>query len=273
MNSCRLSLRLLCAVFAFSCLLAAGSAQVFAGPLTPGQLPTVTVRIEDIPNAPSWTYSAPIEAYSRATDADGGYELDSPRDFEILDNRAHVRIEELQFNPDPFVLNNLLVTNTTTSTQIFSAFVGLPTTFAAPNVISGSVRTSVIDGGMDGATVSTATGQALYQAQIDLTPVASLQNDPFSVIGPAGGSNTASATFGPTASIIPVNSNIGIQLRFSLTPGDTAAILSRFDVVPEPMSVALMGVGLLLVTGIAVGLNRKKATQRSAPQNDSKSMG
>jgi hypothetical protein len=48
-----------------------------------------------------------------------------------------------------------------------------------------------------------------------------------------------------------VTSNIGIQLRFSLTPGDTAAILSRFDVteIPEPASAALVGIGLALVAG------------------------
>jgi hypothetical protein len=169
-----------------------------------------------------------------------------------------VRIEELQFNPDPFVLNNILVTNNSASTQIFTAFVGLPTTFVAPNVITGSVRTSVIDGGLDGATVATVSGQALYQAQIDLTTVASLQSHPFSVTAPVGGSITASASFGPTANGVPVTSSIGIQLRFSLTPGDTAAILSRFDVVvPEPTSAALIGAALALVASPGGRLNRR----------------
>ena len=252
------SLRLLGAALAFTCILAIESARVFAGPLTAGQTPTVTIRIDDTqPNPTTWSYTPPVEAFERATDADGGYELDAPRNFEILGNRAQVRIEELQFDPDPFVLNNILVTNTTTATQFFSAFVGLPTTFGAPNVIKGSVRTSVIDGGLDGATVATLSGQSLYQAQIDFTTVASLQNDPFSVTAQVGGSNTASAVFGPTANGVAVTSNIGIQLRFSLTPGDTAAILSRFDVVPEPMSAVLLGIGLVLATGIGGRLNRR----------------
>jgi hypothetical protein len=251
MNSLRLFIRLFSAALALSCILAAGSAHLIAGPLTSSQLPTVTITIEDTsPTVSSWSHKPPAEDYDRATDADGGYELDGSRQFEILDNRALVRIEELQFDPDPFVLNNILVTNNTTSTQIFSAFVGLPTTFPAPNVIKGSVRTSVIDGGLDGATVATLGGQALYQAQIDGITVATLQNHPFSLTAPVAGSNTAAAAFGPTANGIPVTSNIGIQLRFTLTPGDTAAILSRFDVVPEPMSAALMGIALALVAGI-----------------------
>ena len=258
MNYTRLSTRLLGFALALSCILAAGSTQLLAGTITAGEVPTVTIKIEGAPNPPSFSFTPPVDAYDRATDADGGYELEAPREFDVLDNRAQLRIEELQFDPDPFVLNNILVTNTTTTTQIFSAFVGLPTTFGAPNLISGSVRTSVIDGGNDGATVATFGGQALYQAQIDLVTVATLQNDPFSVTAPAGGSNTASEAFGPTASGIPVTSSIGIQLRFSLTPGDTAAILSRFDVViPEPTSVALIGIGLALAPGMARRLSRR----------------
>ena len=258
MNALRVSIRILCAALALSCVLA--TQQLFAGPLTANQIPTITIAIEDVPEPPNWSYTPPVDAYRPATDADGGYELASPQDFDILENRAHVRIEELQFDPDPFVLNNILVTNTTNSTQIFSAFVGLPTSFGAPNSISGNVRTSVIDGGLDGATVATVGGQALYQAQIDFATVATLQNDPFSVSAPGGGSNTASESFGPTSNAVPVNSNIGIQLRFTLTAGDTAAILSRFDVVPEPASLALVGIGLALLTGIAGRVGRRQVT-------------
>jgi PEP-CTERM motif-containing protein len=260
MNTSRRSLFVCCAAIAVSYIFAAGSAQLFAGPINAGQVPTLRIVTEDLPNA-SWTYSPAATEYRVAQDADGGYELVGTRDIDILNGRAHVRIEELQFDPDPFVLNNILVTNTTTSTQIFSAFVGLPTTFIAPNFISGNVRTSVIDGGQDGATIATASPTSIYQAQIDGTTVATLQNHPFSVIAPAGGSNTASASFGPTLNAIPVTSNIGIQLRFSLTPGDTASILSRFDVeaVPEPATVVLVVVGLAGTVCIARRSRQLKA--------------
>jgi hypothetical protein len=114
---------------------------------------------------------------------------------------------------------------------------------------------------MDGATVATAAPTALYQAQIDGTTVATLQNNPFSVIAAAGGSNTASASFGPSLGAVPVTSNIGIQLRFSLTAGDTASILSRFDVVdiPEPASVVLVAVGL--AGALCIAARRLKASR------------
>ena len=219
--------------------------RLYAGELTPGQFPTITIKIEDGPAAPGWSHTPSANQYRPATDASGGYALTSPSEHEILNNRAHVRIAGLQFDPDPFVLNNILVTNTTNAPQVFSAFVGLPTSFPAPNLISGVIQTSVIDGGFDGATLATAGGTPIYQAQIDFATVGTLQSDPFSLTALPAGTNSASASFGPIGSSVPVNTNIGIQLRFSLTPGDTAAILSRFDVVvPEPSSAVMIGIGL-----------------------------
>jgi hypothetical protein len=246
MNSIRLSIRFFCAAFALSSVLFAGS-QSFAGPIVGNQVPTLRLAIEGVPS--TWTYTPARDDYEAATGEDGGYVLSDPVEFNVLGNRAHVEISGLQFNPDPFVLNNILVTNTTTTTQIFTATVALPTTFPAPNFISGNVLTSVIDGGGSaGATVATTAGQALYQARIDGTTVATLQNDPFSLASPG----TASASFGPTVSNTAVNTDIGIQLRFSLTAGDTVAILSRFDVtaIPEPASAGLIGIGLALVAAI-----------------------
>ena len=72
----------------------------------------------------------------------------------------------------------------------------------------------------------------IYQAQIDFSTVASLLSDPFTLSAAPGNSATASSTFGATPSGVPVTSSIAVQLRFTLSPGDTASILSRFDVVP-----------------------------------------
>jgi hypothetical protein len=239
-----------CTALALAFFLSAGATDSSAGLMT--SVPSITIKIEGVPNPQTWSYTPDASAYRLMTNG-GGYELAAQPEFDILSNRAHLVIGALEFDPDPFVLNNILVKNTTESTQIFSAFVGLPTTFGAPNLISGNITTSVIDGGTDGATVATVSPTAIYQAQIDGVTVSTLQNDPFSLVAPPTGSNSASASFGPTVSAIPVNSNIGIQLRFSLTPGDTAAILSRFDVVevPEPASAGFIGLGLALITRLA----------------------
>jgi hypothetical protein len=243
MNSLRHSIRYFCAAFALSYISFAGS-QSFAGPIVGSQVPTLRLEIEDVPGA--WTYTPAPTDYRPATEENGGYVLIEPVERDVLGDRAHVEISGLQFNPDPFVLNNILVTNTTTSTQIFTATVVLPTTFPAPNLISGNVVTSVIDGGIDGATVAAASPTALYQAQIDGTTVETMQDFPFTLSSTAG---SALESFGPTVNNTAVTSDIGIQVRFSLTAGDTAAILSRFNVtaIPEPASAALIGIGLALV--------------------------
>jgi len=228
----------------FSSLLSMPST-VLAGTLNASQLPTITMQVQGSPT--EWDYSPPASWYEPATNSDGGYQLSSIYQRwtnAVCDGTTNIKMEQLQFNSDPFVLNNILVTNTTATTQIYSMFVGLPTVFGAPNLISGNITTSVIDGGTDGATVSTVSPQPIYKAQIDLNTVATLQNNPFSVVTP--GSIAASASFGPTVSAIPVGSNIGIQLTFQLTAGDTASILSRFDVnaVPEPSSLVLGGLAV-----------------------------
>jgi hypothetical protein len=246
-----------CSRFLSSCAVIALSTLVFslfctgvsAGTINANQLPSIKVSVAG--ETTEWDYSPPDNAYKPATDSDGGYELNYVLNAEgVCDNKANIRVDELQFDPDPFVLNNILITNTTVTTQAYTVSVGLPTSFGAPNFISGNVRTSVIDGGSDGATVSTVGALLpIYQAQIDGSTVATLQNNPFSVTAPPQGSNTLGASFGPTVSAIPVGSSIGIVLNFSLTAGDTASILSRFDVVaiPEPASFALLGGALLLI--------------------------
>jgi hypothetical protein len=240
----RTSFKLLCAVAALASLVLS-NANILAGTINSDNLPSLSVSLE----GSKWTYQNSTKVYAPA-DQSGGYDYSGDFNQAILASRARVKILDLDFNPDPFVLNNILVTNTTASTQIFSVTVGLPTTFAGPNLISGNITTSVIDGGNDGATISSVVGQPIYKAQIDFNTVATLQNHPFSVVTP--GSSSASASFGPTLSAVPVLNNIGIVLTFQLTAGDTAAILSRFDVVvPEPTSLVLAS-----LIGIAIYASR-----------------
>lgn len=228
--------------------LAAAAATSQAGTINAGNLPTITVDDEGFAGPP-WQYSPALDVLQNLPDH--GRKLGVPTALmHIQGNRADVVIDELEFDPDPFVLNNIMITNTTATTQIYTVGIALPTTFPGPNTISGNVRTDVIDGGgAAGATVATVAGFPIYAAQIDFTNVATLQNDPFSVTAPPAGSNSSAASFGPSANAMAVASNIGIQLRFSLTSGDTASILSRFDVVPEPASFGLSVMGVLIIVG------------------------
>jgi len=243
MMSTQLRIYSLCALAALS-INFLGSARAKAGSIDPSMIPIITIQADD----GNHVYTPSTGSYS-ATSADGDFSLTNSMDLGGLSS-ASVTFDKLEFNNDPFVLNNFFITNNLAVPQVFSVFVGLPTALAAPNTISGNVRTSVIDGGTDGAVISSVAGSPIYQAQVDFATVATLQNDPFSVVAVPGGSNTAAATFGPVASGVPVASTIGIQLRFTLSPGDTASILSRFDVIPggangglpEPTTLTLGGI-------------------------------
>jgi hypothetical protein len=226
-----------------------------AGTLHSDAVPTVSISVD---SAPGLTFDfTPSESELVMSGSDHGRKLGTPKAFDnILGGRADVVIQELEFDPDPFVVNNYLVTNPLTTTQVYTIGTGLLTSFAAPNTISGSVLTAVIDSSGNGtATVATAA-TPIYRAQIDGSTVATLQDPAFSVSVPPGVLNNASASFGPSANLVPVTSDIGILLRFSLTPGDTATIISRFDVVPEPTS---LGLGFLaLLAGVVISGRRSR---------------
>jgi hypothetical protein len=242
-----------------SCALAALSIGLFAtaakaGVIDASKVPVIVVSAGE--NSGGHLF-VPDPSNFSASGTDGDYSLTSSMNLGGISS-ASVSVQQLEFNNDPFVLNNFLVTNNLAVPQVFSVFVGLPAGLAAPNTISGNVRTSVIDGGTDGATITSVAGSAIYQAQVDFAAVQTLQNDPFSVVAVPGGSNTASATFGPTLSNVPVNATIGVQLRFMLSGGDTASILSRFDVIPggpngglpEPTTLTLGGIVMVLGVGL-----------------------
>jgi hypothetical protein len=245
-------------IVAVALLVAAPAIVSHATMMSPLVPPTVSISVDGFSG--KWEFTPAADVLEDIPGEGRIQRLRAPRTFQnILGNRANVEIKQLEFDPDPFVLNNILVTNTTATTQIFSAFVGLPTTFAGPNIISGTVRTDVIDGGgAPGATVATVPSTPIYAAQIDGTTVATLQNHSFSVVAPPANTASSPASFGPMVNAVPVTTNIGIQLRFSLSAGDTASILSRFDVVavPEPATLVLSGV--VFLGFVAAGSRRRR---------------
>lgn len=168
---------------------------------------------------------------------------------------ADIKIEELEFDPDPTVTVTTVYTNPTAATQSYAFATLTPTSpLGAPTQISGTLSISVIDLGNDGASLSTVGASPLYAGQIDGVTVATLLDAPYSLVASAGGSASNTASFGPQASAVAVNSNIGILLTFSLSAGDTATFVGRFDVVPEP-GTALTGA--LLMGGLLTRRRRR----------------
>lgn len=171
----------------------------------------------------------------------------------------------LLVNPDPFIVGNIVVTNTSNATQTFFLEVTLPINVAlATSVIGGSVTGTVTDLNGDGATVAAAlspTGApgAIYQAFTDVAPDFSTGNLAGSLLVGASASagSFLSQTIGPDSfgSPIPslpygaVSQNIAIRLAFTLTAGDSASFTSLFVVVPAPGAMAVAALGLIAGRG------------------------
>lgn len=213
-----------------------------------------TISVTSSISTSGFQYAPKLKDFATEDPADTSFELKTPSvSDEVLGGTTDITVQEFEFDPDPFVLNNILVTNNSGVTQGYSVSVSLPTVFGAPNFISGSLAASVIDGGADGATLSTVgLGIPIYQAQIDFATVASLLLDPYSLAASPPLPGAVVASFGPLVNLLPVTSNIRILLNFNLTAGDTASILSRFDVVaiPEPATLFIAvcgGMGMIVM--------------------------
>lgn len=175
----------------------------------------------------------------------------------------------LVLDSDPSVLAITSVTNTSNATQTFILSVTLPisVSFGPPSLIQGSISGSLTDtssatglGTIGSASVAAAPGSSIYTALIDGVGVRTLMDDPFSASVAVSNGSTA---VGPADFGIPVReshpgattTDIGIELRFQLSAGDSASFTSVFDVVPEPSTAALLGLGLVF----ALASNRRRA--------------
>jgi hypothetical protein len=168
----------------------------------------------------------------------------------------------LTLDPDPSVLAITAVTNTSAVTQTFVVNVTLPIapSFGPPSLIQGSISGSLTDtssatglGVSGSASLTAVSGGSVYTGLIDGNVVRTLLGDPFSVgVAVANGSTT----IGPADFGIPVResvavattTDIGIELRFQLSPGDSASFTSVFDVIPVPEPA----LALLAVFGVGV---------------------
>jgi hypothetical protein len=160
-------------------------------------------------------------------------------------------------DPDPVVSSNLTVVNNTATTQTYISVVTLPISPAIPGgtLMGGSVGATVTDANGGGALLSTvnAAGEAFYTALIDGVAVQTLYPNPssVSVVSPFTTNTLPGLAFGTPIPSQPgpaALTSIAIQLKFTLSPGDSVGFTSVFNVVPEPTSMGLLGlaaVGLL----------------------------
>ena len=168
----------------------------------------------------------------------------------------------MNLDPDPTVFANTVLTNNTGSTQTFFLNVVLPISVnvGPPLIISGSIAGQVTDSnGNASALLSSVAPTAIYSAAIDGTAVRTLLNHPSSVNVNAAFQTRSFAPSSYLNQVLPGQSattNIAIFLRFNLSPGDSAGFTSVFNVIPEPSTAVLAGLGLL---GLLAAGRRAKA--------------
>lgn len=161
----------------------------------------------------------------------------------------------MNVDPDPVVSGIVAVTNNAATTQDFTLIFTLAVAPAVvpSSLIGGSIQGGVTDNNGDGALLSALLGDSIYRARIDGATVASLYGDPTSVAAGAFlSANLPTASFGTPIPSQPgpaALTDIGIRLKFSLSPGDSASFTSNFVVIPipEPSVAVMLGLGLGLL--------------------------
>lgn len=163
-------------------------------------------------------------------------------------------------NEDPFVDATINVTNNSATTQTF--FIFMPLLISPSQVPATSMAGSVSavlsdqDGSLDGATLSATTLEPVFQGYIDGNPVinARMWDPGYALNAPQDEANGDNNSFnnqpGP-----PAVSQIGVQLKFTLSAGDSASVTGTFDVVAVPGPA---GLSLFAAFGALAGRRRRR---------------
>jgi hypothetical protein len=152
---------------------------------------------------------------------------------------------------DPFIDGVFAVTNNTNATQTYTIVFTLPINPAVtPSSLNGAsaIGNLTVDP-INGGTLGHSAGTAMFTALLDGVPYDTLLPNNAVTLGFGSGS-TGADSFGLPGITQPgpaVLTSIGIQIKFTLTAGDSASFTSRLDVVPvpEPVSALLLAGGII----------------------------
>jgi len=174
---------------------------------------------------------------------DTKYKLKASMEYDT--GNGIITLKELEFDPDPVVDATQLVYNNTGSDQTYQFYIDQPAYLAtASSSVRGAVVVTLLDKSafpFDGSSFSD-NGTPVYKAYIDGNEVDTLM-DPYSLVTiPNNTTADDSEEFGWSTYGAGVASSIGIQIEFTLSAGDQATVQSRFEVIPEPSSMILIGI-------------------------------
>lgn len=155
-----------------------------------------------------------------------------------------ITLQGLEFNPDPLVTGTVQIENTTGTEQTYVYHFTQPAVLnTASSIVRGDIAITLLNrGALDGASFKD-NNTAVYKAYVDGDLVETLLDPTYDLSGPLG--NADDAAFGWQAYGSSVTNDISIVVEFNLSPGDSATVLTSFEIIPEPGTLMLAGLTTL----------------------------
>jgi hypothetical protein len=215
---------------------------------------TATIVVVDAENAGESGQFAALFPANALIEGTYGYELDAPVTINSAGGTQLGTLNSLGlvFNADPAVSLEFSVRAGAYGTNftITSATISFDPISAASAVAYATAAVTVTDRNSNGATLTGLfAGNKAYQARFNGSTVwTSLLNNLSAGAGSTNNADDRTPTL-PTIwqSVGYQVSMISSQFKFHLTALDSASGTSMFEVVPEPATLGLLGLGLLLV--------------------------